>query len=472
MTSTPVAKVNSLFLNSRQGGKSGKTESSNVDFGLFMNQVTVGNQKDILTQTYANKKEQSVLNVDKVQKENYNSIQDKISTQDAGVTKSENVEKDTQGFPKVLEELQEKIKTIILENLDVSEEELEEVMETLGLQYVDLMIPENLINLVIWLTGDTEPVELLMNQEFQALFQTMEEMTVAFMEDLGFDMEQVQELISLGTESGTIQQELVLEAGEVQKEIQPKLHQDMQQQTIQQEVQPELAKEEKVEQQTLEEIFSHIEEWKDSEVEVNSSFADTTDTDSSENQKNKYFDTMQSGVPVTDSRVNLAETVVQSMESYHSSVDAENIMRQISEAVKINISPETTSMELQLTPENLGTINLQVIAKSGVITAQIATENEAVKAALESQIVQLRESMDNQGLKVEAIEVTIASHEFERNLEEKQRNDQREENSESFGKRRNLNLADLQDIQGIMSEDENLAVKIMLQNGNTIDYSA
>ena len=39
-----------------------------------------------------------------------------------------------------------------------------------------------------------------------------------------------------------------------------------------------------------------------------------------------------------------------------------------------------------------------------------------MKAAIESQIVQLKNSFEEQGLKVEAVEVAVASHSFERNL--------------------------------------------------------
>ena len=44
-------------------------------------------------------------------------------------------------------------------------------------------------------------------------------------------------------------------------------------------------------------------------------------------------------------------------------------------------------MEIQLNPENLGKINLTVVAKDGMITAQLTAQNEAVKNAIENQIV-------------------------------------------------------------------------------------
>ena len=106
-----------------------------------------------------------------------------------------------------------------------------------------------------------------------------------------------------------------------------------------------------------------------------------------------------------------------------------------------------------------------------MVTAQLAVENEAVKQALESQMVIVRENMNNQGLKVEAVEVTIASHEFEQNLENGftgERNNNPENPQQ--GQRRIL-ASDLTSMDELSQEDQ-LAAKIMVQNGNRMDISA
>lgn len=72
------------------------------------------------------------------------------------------------------------------------------------------------------------------------------------------------------------------------------------------------------------------------------------------------------------------------------------------------------------------------------------------------------------------IEVTIASHEFERNLEENQQNAAREQQEEQAAKtsRRNLNLNSLDEMEGAMSEEETLAAKMMSEQGNSMDVTA
>ena len=91
----------------------------------------------------------------------------------------------------------------------------------------------------------------------------------------------------------------------------------------------------------------------------------------------------------------------------------EEIVRQIIDAVKVNVNRTSTEMELQLHPESLGKVNLVVAAKDGIITAQIAAQDEAVKNVIENQLVMLKESFEQQGLKVEAVAVTVQSHGFE-----------------------------------------------------------
>ena len=46
-------------------------------------------------------------------------------------------------------------------------------------------------------------------------------------------------------------------------------------------------------------------------------------------------------------------------------------------------------MEMQLNPEHLGKIYLNISEREGVIRAQITAQNEAVKEALETQLVEL-----------------------------------------------------------------------------------
>lgn len=92
--------------------------------------------------------------------------------------------------------------------------------------------------------------------------------------------------------------------------------------------------------------------------------------------------------------------------------DSQSVMRtivdQVVRQVKIRVLPETTNMELKLNPESLGKINLQVSSTSGIASAVLTVENQTAKEALESQMQILRQAFEEQGLKVDAVEVTVS----------------------------------------------------------------
>ena len=157
------------------------------------------------------------------------------------------------------------------------------------------------------------------------------------------------------------------------------------------------------------------------------------------------------------------------------SIDTMDLIEQIAENVKVNISQETTSMQMQLNPENLGKVYLEVSAKEGSVHAEISASSEAVRTALEMQITDLRESLNQAGVKVDSIEVTVASHEFERNLEQGQTREEQEgerQQEQSSSRRRNISMSSLDDLSGLMTEEETLAAQIMRDNGNSVDFTA
>ena len=51
-------------------------------------------------------------------------------------------------------------------------------------------------------------------------------------------------------------------------------------------------------------------------------------------------------------------------------------------------------LEMSLNPESLGKVNLNITSKDGVMTAQITTQNEVSKEALESQLQILKDNIE------------------------------------------------------------------------------
>ena len=149
------------------------------------------------------------------------------------------------------------------------------------------------------------------------------------------------------------------------------------------------------------------------------------------------------------------------------------IMDQILDYMKIQLKPGMEQLEMQLHPESLGTVHIQITSKAGEITAQFHVQNESVKAALESQISELKENLRDQGVKVEAVEVTVESHGFESNLWQGQDRDERAsyQNSRKGPRRINLNALD-EEFEEAADEEERLTAEMMRVNGGTVDYTA
>lgn len=162
------------------------------------------------------------------------------------------------------------------------------------------------------------------------------------------------------------------------------------------------------------------------------------------------------------------------------SESTESIMKQLADMVKIVKNENLTKMELQLHPASLGTVNVSLTTKGGMVTAEFTTQNEAVKAAIEAQASQLRANLEEQGVKIEAIEVSVESHQMERDLDkngqEQQRQAQEQETGRIQGMRRNsINLRAFmngEELEGEMQGADDatrIAMEIMAANGNTMD---
>ena len=174
---------------------------------------------------------------------------------------------------------------------------------------------------------------------------------------------------------------------------------------------------------------------------------------------------------IADAAANVDES---DMVSYTDRAQMENIIRQITEKITVSAGPEETSMELQLHPASLGHVNILLTSSKDGITAKFTAQNEIVKEAVESQMTALMQKFDEQGVKVTSVEVTIASHAFEQNLQQEDQQetarDQMEKNKKSL-RRINLNEID-EEIEEEMTQAELIAAQMMAYNGNTIDFSA
>ena len=83
-----------------------------------------------------------------------------------------------------------------------------------------------------------------------------------------------------------------------------------------------------------------------------------------------------------------------------------DVPKQIVEQARLIQNGQNSEMVIKLNPEHLGELHLKVsVNGNGGVTATFHTDNAQVKAILESSMVQLKQQLSEQGMKVDSVEV-------------------------------------------------------------------
>lgn len=315
-----------------------------------------------------------------------------------------------------VEGLASDIKDAVKDALEITDEELEQAMAELGITVADLLVPQNIVNLVAEVK-DISALDILTDETLGKLISDLtsdiSQMVNAFMADNNIDFEQiVDNLKEIDVKESAETDEAVVD------ETESNVHKVMSTESENGEVIEVTVEDNRV---TSEKTVTKGEvstEGTDNKAPVNDETANNgTNEDlgkGSEKDNLSFADKVIQNITEAVSRT--TENFSQVAEVYK--VDGADIIRQMMDVVKVNLSNDMQSIEIQLTPEHLGKINLSVVANNGVMTASITTQNETVKAVIESQLVQLKEQLNNQGIKVQDVEVTVASHGFDANMNE------------------------------------------------------
>ncbi len=88
-------------------------------------------------------------------------------------------------------------------------------------------------------------------------------------------------------------------------------------------------------------------------------------------------------------------------------VSPEELMEQIVKKVELVSKQANSEMRIQLKPEFLGKMMIQIIVDDGVITARFTTESQHVKQVLEANMNTLKQNLEANGLRVEKTEVNV-----------------------------------------------------------------
>lgn len=150
-----------------------------------------------------------------------------------------------------------------------------------------------------------------------------------------------------------------------------------------------------------------------------------------------------------------------------------DIVNQVIEQVKVTLGKETTTMQMQLNPENLGKVLISVTSKNGVMTANFTVQTEEAKEALQSQMYSLREAIESRSLKVDAVEVEVSDFAFSQSSQADAQQEQRDY-EKNEGRRFRFNFEN----PGPEEDGDAVSGSISSQNtrrldaGTSIDFTA
>ena len=333
-----------------------------------------------------------------------------------------------------------KIVKKIADKLQVSEDDVRAAMEELGLSFADLSVQSNVALLVTQLVADGDSVAMLTDAD---LFATIRELGT----EIADMLEGFAEVLS-GTKDTAVTYEINRET----------------------------------------DADGTVDEAVDTDVLAEDD-ADTVSDDKPQSQTGAGGSTGQSmqghtdaasyALPSGQTNVQMMGETVPEQMSFSSDVNVQDIIDQIAERVKINLSQNFSEIEISLHPASLGNVHLQVSEKAGVISAVITTENEVVRDALAVQAISLKEELNEQGLKVDSVEVAIASHGFEHNMQKESGEEAREQYEQQVNRqsRRRILLSGLEEAQEMLADEnltdaERIQIDMMSKNGSSMDVMA
>ena len=356
------------------------------------------------------------------------------------------------------------IKDAIKDALGVSDEKLEKMLSDFGIDITDLLDVNTLKEFVLDVNDSTE-VDLLINEDLSNLLDDITGSVMDILKDYKLEDVNVDELID------TLKDFTLSDMSDDTQVIEPVI--------AGAETENDVADAEVIKSDKDVDI-SIVREDADGDVNINVKEADYTagfdrtpdnSPDSSSDMKGNSQGTENPIITNMNQAINDAMQIedVDTGFTYSDAIEQADIVRQVIDSIKVNISKENTSITVQLNPENLGKVQVSVANRNGIMQAQIVAENESARHAIENSIAVLKETFDNHELKVDAVEVMVAPQDFFNNGNREDGFNENNQNRTSHGTS-NLNINEDMD-EDELSEDDKLAVTMMKAQGNSVSYS-
>lgn len=470
-----MAEIKSLMMDSLSKVQSNnqvqmKKDKNANDFANCLSASKNGNTANTKNSVSDNQKS-SNLKVAKSNTVNEKNTDDNISELNANTS----AKADLKSVENVANEITNEVRDI----LGVDDETLANAMTALGFSALDLLDTSNLAKLVLTINGSSEFTDLLTDENMMNQLNSLidvveninwEELTGMSKEDFAtalansmqqsdIEDENLMTTVSDGETFSVVQEDTPDRQVNVQTDVSDNMTDAKQDVTV-------------------------VVEKNQNKAEPGSA---QTDSDAGKNMSEEIAEsTLSDDDAVSSRQTNVQNNFIQNMEQAAVNVEQTqsarpdtvrmqqmvDIVNQVVEKIKVSLGTESTSMEMQLNPEHLGKVLLNVSSKNGMMTAVFSVQSEEAKAALESQMFTLRENLELRELKVDAVEVNVSDFDFSRS--DQAMDGGQSKADDGNGKQMKFDFGDDSSDESAISNEEKEAVRkqVMRDNGSQIDFTA
>lgn len=470
-----MAEIKSLMMDSLSKVQSNnqvqmKKDKNANDFANCLSASKNGNTANTKNSVSDNQKS-SNLKVAKSNTVNEKNTDDNISELNANTS----AKADLKSVENVANEITNEVRDI----LGVDDETLANAMTALGFSALDLLDTSNLAKLVLTINGSSEFTDLLTDENMMNQLNSL----IDVVENINWE-----ELTGMSKEDFATALANSMQQSDIEDENLMTTVSDGETFSVVQEDTPDR----QVNVQT--DVFDNMTDAKQDVtvvVEKNQNKAEPgsaqTDSDAGKNMSEEIAEsTVSDDDAVSGRQTNVQNNFIQNMEQAVTNVEQTqsarpntvrmqqmvDIVNQVVEKIKVSLGTESTSMEMQLNPEHLGKVLLNVSSKNGMMTAVFSVQSEEAKAALESQMFTLRENLELRELKVDAVEVNVSDFDFSRS--DQAMDGGQSKADDGNGKQMKFDFGDDSSDESAISNEEKEAVRkqVMRDNGSQIDFTA
>lgn len=470
-----MAEIKSLMMDSLSKVQSNnqvqmKKDKNANDFANCLSASKNGNTANTKNSVSDNQKS-SNLKVAKSNTVNEKNTDDNISELNANTS----AKADLKSVENVANEITNEVRDI----LGVDDETLANAMTALGFSALDLLDTSNLAKLVLTINGSSEFTDLLtdenMMNQLNSLIDVVE--NINWEELTGMSKEDFATALANSMQQSDIEDENLMTTvsdGETFSVVQEDTPDG--QVNVQTDVSDNMT--------DAKQDVTVVVEKNQNKAEPGSA---QTDSDAGKNMSEEIAEsTVSDDDAVSGRQTNVQNNFIQNMEQAVTNVEQTqsarpntvrmqqmvDIVNQVVEKIKVSLGTESTSMEMQLNPEHLGKVLLNVSSKNGMMTAVFSVQSEEAKAALESQMFTLRENLELRELKVDAVEVNVSDFDFSRS--DQAMDGGQSKADDGNGKQMKFDFGDDSSDESAISNEEKEAVRkqVMRDNGSQIDFTA